>query len=436
MAAIVTTTVVVAFCVPLAVFMSSVAYDRAVDSAELQSRSLAAELVAAHDVATVERLVDQGNGAAQTAAVVYLSTGQVVGPGTPPREAPVRVAGGQAATTNGPSGSRLVWEPVRGHSLARAVMVTVPASLLGQGVARDWLFVFGGGALLVVIAVALADRLGRTIVRPIQALERTTRKLRDGELGARVVPAGPVEVTEVGRTVNELADRIDELVGNARIAAADLGHRLRTPLTSLRLDVEAVPAGAARRTITRDLDALERAVDNLIRETRQAPRTAGRTDLVDAVRRRMAFWGVLAVSQHRALEVDLPALGVEVALARDELEADIDALLSNIFAHTPEGTAFRVSVEPPSSPEGEWLLSVEDQGRAGVAAPGRSSETGGRGTGLGLDIVRRSVARGGGSVGCGVTPSGGWLVEVRFPGSTATEGDRPPGSARGSVARP
>jgi signal transduction histidine kinase len=425
---VVTGAVVLAFCIPLAIYVRSVAYDRAIDSAELQARSLAAELVAATEVASVRRIVKQANGAAPTQAVAYVSGGTVAGlggaagpagasksPQGAPPSPPSAVRQGRAVTTIGPAGSRFVWEPVRGRGLAVAVMVAVPAALLDQGVQRDWIFLFAGGALLVLVAVALADRLGRSIVKPILALEATARQLRDGDLDTRVTPAGPVEVAEVGIAVNELAARIGELLENERGAAADLGHRLRTPLTSLRLDLDSLPPGADRQNLASDLAALEAAVDTLIQETRRPQRPDGHTDLVKAVQRRMAFWSVLAQSQGRCCSVDLPFRSVEVALSRDDLEAAIDALLSNIFTHTPEGVAFQVSVTGARRPPAGWSLVVADEGQRDNRNGTRRHGGGSRGTGLGLDIVRRSAARAGGDVEAGPTAAGGWRVEVRLP---------------------
>jgi signal transduction histidine kinase len=297
-------------------------------------------------------------------------------------------------------------------------MVRVPPGELTSGVARTWAMLFGGGALLVLLAVGLADRLGRSIVRPLRDLEELTNRLRDGDLGRRHEPTGPYEVAEVGQAVNELADRITSLLATTRIAAADLGHRLRTPLTALRLDVDAVTDGSERARLAATLDTLENAVSRLILETRQAPQATYRhADLSQAVRDRMAFWSVLARSQHRPTDVRAPDRRLEVSLSRDELDAAIDALLSNVFTHTPEGTPFSVQLRPTAPASASWSLIVEDEG-CGTSTRRRSAKGRQAGTGLGLDIVRRTAALAGGVVEIGRGTGGGYRVEVRLPART------------------
>jgi len=409
-----------AFCIPLSFVVRSLAYDRAIDTAELEARTLAAELATAHDAAAIVKLARQANSATVNTVSVYLASGHTAsGLSQVAAPLPPGVRAGRGSTTVAAGGSRLVWEPVRGHGAARAVVVRVSAGQLTRGVARTWVLLFGGGALLVVIAVALADRLGASIVRPLLALVTVTNRLRDGDLDSRGVPSGPYEVAEVGQAVNELADRINALLASARIAAADLGHRLRTPLTALRLDVEAMGDAADKQRLQHDLDTLEEAVSRLIQETRQAtPSVAARADLAEAVRDRMAFWSVLAKSQGRPFDVQAPSRRVEVGLGRDELDAAIDALLSNVFTHTPEGTAFSVQLRRTARGAQSWSLVVEDQGTTDSTQTAKPRPER-HGTGLGLDIVRRTADRAGGNTAVGRTPSGGFRAEVQVPDNAA-----------------
>jgi hypothetical protein len=157
-AAIATGTVMLAFCVPLALFVRSVAYDRAVDAAELQARSLAAELASVCDAAAIGRIARQANSAAASRATVYLAGGHAIGgPSAGPAAIPSAVRAGHPGDTGAARGGRQVWEPVH-QSAAHAVMVPVSPAELTRGVVRTWAFLFGTGALLVLFAVALADR--------------------------------------------------------------------------------------------------------------------------------------------------------------------------------------------------------------------------------------------------------------------------------------
>jgi signal transduction histidine kinase len=272
---------------------------------------------------------------------------------------------------------------------------------------------------VVVVAVSLADRLALSMVGPMGELLSVTRLLQRGELGARVVPAGPPEVAEVGFAVNGLADRIGDLLASEREAAADLSHQLRTPLTVLRLDAETLPAAHDRLRMATDIDRLEQVVTRAIQESRRsshdvrAATERPRSDLGLAVRQRLAFWSILANHQGRQWTVDVPPGEQPVGLSQAKLDVCLDALLNNVLSHTPAGTSFSVRVMPGSGRA--WNLVVEDTGPGlpGSALPPRGA-SGGSGTGLGLDIVRRTAEASGGHLSVGQSPGGGARIAVSF----------------------
>ena len=111
--------------------------------------------------------------------------------------------------------------------------------------------------------------------------------------------------------------------------------------------------------------------------------------------------------------MEVPRGPQPVGVSRKEVEVCLDALLNNVLAHTPGGSSFSVEVVPGGN--GEWVLVVDDAGPGlpGNALPARGA-SGGSGTGLGLDIVRRTAEASGGGLSAGRSPDGGARIEVRF----------------------
>jgi signal transduction histidine kinase len=112
-----------------------------------------------------------------------------------------------------------------------------------------------------------------------------------------------------------------------------------------------------------------------------------------------------------------------VGVTRQDLSACVDALLDNVFTHTPEGCGF--TVELTRLPTGVVRLSVAD---AGPACPVRRRCSGGHSgadsTGLGLDIVRRTAVRAGGTMTATGSASRGARIEVDLGPPARTEPTR------------
>src|SRR5262249_60249371 len=90
-----------------------------------------------------------------------------------------------------------------------------------------------------------------------------------GGLAPRAFPAGPPEVVELAQSVNHLGGRIRELIWQEREAVADLSHRLRTPLTALRLELESMADSAdPEGRLGVHVETPEGAVTSLIEEAR------------------------------------------------------------------------------------------------------------------------------------------------------------------------
>lgn len=252
-------------------------------------------------------------------------------------------------------------------------------------------------AILVLVALA-SVLVARRLSSHLESTASTADRLTGGDLLARAPVGGPAEVRRVSVALNGLAGRIEELLRIERETAADLSHRLRTPLTTVRLDVEGLPPSDRKDELEEHVVQLERALTSVIHASRRGQRedVAWATDALAVARERFEYWQPLLEDQGRPASLVLAASvdRAHVRCARDELSAALDALLENAVAHTPEGTA--VELEVGNGPGGAAHVEVRDQG-PGVPRSAVQRGRSDRGsTGLGLDIARAAAESSGG----------------------------------------
>ncbi|MGA5507757.1 sensor histidine kinase [Streptomyces umbrinus] len=419
-----------AFVVPLALLLRTVAQDRATTTAGADAQSLV-PLVGTADPVSLRTSVEHMAADSRAPLTVFLADGSVLGTRAP-RTSAVRLAAlaGVSRTVERPDGREIVVAVLGRPDGTAVIRAFVPAAELTRGVARAWLVLAGLGVALLLLGLLVADRLSRALVSPITELSTVSHRLARADLTARARPDGPPELREVAGALNHLADRIQELLREEREQVADLSHRLRAPLTSLRLEAESLAGPDAARIGAR-VDAMERAVTGLISQARhrREPDAHAVCEATSAVRERVAFWTVLAEDTGRAVTLDITADGtasgtaggtadgtaggtLPVGVPADELAAAVDALLGNVFAHTPDGTAFSVILAPRTG--GGAVLTVADDG------PGLSTDLVQRGaslggsTGLGLDIARRVARSSGGRMDLSTGPDGGARVTLEL----------------------
>ncbi|SDJ35581.1 Signal transduction histidine kinase [Nonomuraea maritima] len=400
-----TSLVLIALLVPMALLIRAVAENGAMSRATAAAESVAVAVGTPDLALAVEQVARP--------VTVFLPDGGTVGAAAPRSDA-VRLAATGRSVTARAAGGREVLVSAQSPGGTAVIRVFVPDAELMRGVPETWAALLVLGLALVVLGIVLADRLALAVTRPVDGLARVSHRLAGGDLTARAEPGGPPEVRSVALALNHLADRIDELLAAERESVADLSHRLRTPLTGLRLDAESLrdPEEAAR--LQARADALERAVSTVITEARHRSAGRGSCDAAGVVRERVRFWSVLAEDQGREVSVSLPDGPLPVPVGAEELAACVDALLGNVFAHTPEGVSMAVRLEP--RPAGA-LLSVSDTGPGFEAALLERGISGGDSTGLGLDIARRTAESSGGSLSVSTPPAGrGAHVEVLLGG--------------------
>jgi len=381
-----TSLVLVSFMVPLALVLRTLAADRATSTATVEAQSMA-PLVTTLGARGLRVAVAQVNAAISAPVTIFLPDGTVAG-APAPVSASVRLAmRGQSFSTSVPGGVEVL-VAVEGLPGGTAVIGSfVPDAVLHHGVARAWLLLLGIGAFLLLLSFAVADQLARSLVRPLTALALAADRLATGDLSARATVDGPQEVRRAGNGLNRLAARIDDLLAHERESVADLSHRLRTPLTALRIDAESLRDGR----LLDDVTAMERTVSEIIQEARR--QRGGRAqgvscDAAAVIAERAAFWRPLAEDQDRRMSVD-------------------------VFTHTPEGAGLGVRLSHRAG-GGAWLVVADDGPGFPPGGPLRRGVSGGGSTGLGLDIARRVAEESGGTLTIGRSASGGGCVTLGF----------------------
>lgn len=406
--------VVVAFALPLAALVRDVAHDRAIAAAERDISALAPVLAVTQDPDTIAIAITQTATGGDARLAVDLGD-ETVGDDAPIDADALALARDGSGFTRDTDGGAEIYSPVvTGDGTVSVIRARVPSSLLRDGVATAWAALAVVGVTLVGAGCLLADRLARSVTRDADELASTARALAGGESRVRARPGGVPEIADVAAALNALADRIGELRAAERERVADLSHRLRTPLTSLRLEADR----AGIEAISAGVDRLERDITQIIVDARRPLHDGIETtcDLSGIVRDRVTFWAALAEDDDRAATATIDDGPLTVALDADEAAAAIDAVLTNVFAHTPDGTGYSVTLEGTDdgrravlqvSDEGPGLDPVADAAARGVSGAGS--------TGLGLDIVRRAAQRAGGEVRLQAGDGGGLRVVVDLP---------------------
>jgi signal transduction histidine kinase len=437
-----TTVVVLAFAIPLVLLLRQAAANDALAQARYRAENIAFFVgrESAHPSSIagyIQRVSQDHPGVTQ----VLLPGGVKVGDQLPPVASAYDDHGGHDddddADGDGRPGdvSAVSVDYVDGGSITEVKVATpdgpavvrtfLTSEELRDGLAPRLLLLGAVSLAILLLSVVAAEIVSKRLVRPLVATADTAQRLSKGETEARAPTTGPPEVAQVGTALNGLADRIDEVIAAEREAVADLSHRLRTPLTALRLDVEALPE-PDREEISRHVTSLERTLTAVIHAARR-PQREGRVprcDAVAVVRDRVLFWTPLLEDQSRAVTLDLPAGEIPVRAAREDLAAAVDALVENVVAHTPEGTAMRVVVraEPVAGGPGA-RVTFADEGPGIPLGSGERGRSDRGSTGLGLDIARRSAEATGGRIAIHAGADHG-LVELFLAGAAQAGGSQ------------
>ena len=322
---------------------------------------------------------------------------------------------------------RYVAAPViKDERVVAAVRLSLPETIVSDAVRRTqlWLSVF---VIAVIIAAGLiAWLLARSIAAPLEEVADVARVLpEDLDLRAQE-DRGPKEVRDVAAALNSTAGRLGDMIGRAQRVAADASHHLRTPLTGVRLRLEAIEDTADDPRIrseaaaaTSEVDRLTRRIDQVLALAKSDAATIGSvaSDASILVADRVAAVDPLAsergIDVESSIEPDLITYTLPGLVGRS-----VDELLGNALDYarsrvrvslTSSGDriVLRVEDDGPGVPDEERKRILERFVRGATANPG--------GTGLGLALVSEGAAASGGSVRAERSEMGGLAVVVAWP---------------------
>ncbi|MEV6412995.1 HAMP domain-containing sensor histidine kinase [Kribbella sp. NPDC051718] len=410
-----TTLVVLAFAIPLTLLLRNAAADESLKAARYQAENVAYYVGDRdHTAADIQAYIDEVKKNSAGRISVRLPNGTTLGDPPPGGVADPKPVPGDDDDDNddkhGPPKLSTASSRAIGGGKATDISVGTPtgpatvclyltADELYEGLPTRLLILLGGSLLVLLLSVIGAELVSRRLARPLEETARTAERLARGDVDARAPTTGPAEVAKVGAALNGLADRIDEVIAVEREAVADLSHRLRTPLTALRLQVEALPDRERAEELNTQVNSLERTLTAVISAARR-PQREGRVphcDAVEVTRARAAFWAPLFEDQGRDLVLDLVQPPAMVRASADDLSAALDALVENVVAHTPDGTPARIILtRQPVGGSAGVLIVVADEGPGIPLGAGERGRSDRGSTGLGLDIARRCAEAAGG----------------------------------------
>jgi signal transduction histidine kinase len=316
-----------------------------------------------------------------------------------------------------------------------AVRVTQSMGAVHARVRRAVLALIGIGAFALLVGLAVAWFLASSLSKPLRNVAETVRRVETGDLEARADERGAREQREVAAALNDMTERVGLVLAAQREFVANASHQLRTPLTGLRLRLEAARAkgGEAARpeleAAELEVERLARLLTSLLTLAREGdePGEAHPVSLARAAERAHERWSANADREGRA--VALVGDGDATIAASEE---DVAILLDNLIENALRYSSGGVSLDWGED-DGDAWLAVLDEGPGVVSGEetrlferfARGSASRERpGTGLGLTIARTLARRWRGDATLANRETGGTRAEVRFP-SASTVGREP-----------
>ena len=281
--------------------------------------------------------------------------------------------------------------------------------------------------MLGIFAV-LCYVLARHVTSPLRQMQKTVERFGQGDFTARVNSRRGDELGQLGRTVDRMAERIDNLLKSQRRLLQDISHELRSPLARLGVAVELARGGANLESSLNRIEREGTRLNTLVGELIQVTRGEGDPQGLATEQVRLDELIGTIVDDAR-IEAEKRQVILNSSLSQvtmtgnpELLRRAIENLVRNAIRYSPEETTVDVSLSQVGS---VYRVSVRDRG-PGVPAESlpsifdpfyRVEKDRGRtsgGVGLGLAIAKRAVELHQGTMRAqNVTP--GLRVEIDLP---------------------
>lgn len=289
---------------------------------------------------------------------------------------------------------------------------------------------FGIVLVVVIFSLPLASRL----VRPIKAIAEASRNLASGKYAVRVPVPSSDELGELARDFNEMALTLEKNEKERRQWVADISHELRTPISVLRGEIEALMEGIRKTTpeavasLHAEALRLHRLVDDLyqlsLSDLGALTYRKENIDLAEVLNDSIESYSAELVRKDITLTEDIsPRAKIIVFADTERLHQLFSNLLDNSLKYTDAGGKLivrlscnndRVEIDfedsAPGVPEKELDRLFDRLYRVDKS---RSRASGG--AGLGLAICRNIVEAHAGTISAHSSPLGGLLIRVSLP---------------------
>jgi signal transduction histidine kinase len=307
-----------------------------------------------------------------------------------------------------------------------ALRMSQPTAEQQGRVYRSWIGLGLIGLGVIAAGLLLAYVLAGSLARPVNRLKNVAVRLGGGDLEARSEPEGPREVATLAQSFNQMASALEASMTAQQDFVANASHQLRTPLTGLRLRLEAIEgeggfAAQQAEKAQAELDRLAKLVQDLLAlaKASAAGKAGGVVDLNDVASSAVDRWTGPADEAGKRITLKLDGAAPVWADVAD-LQHIVDNLVENAIKYAPAGSSISVEV---SEKAGRPTLGVADDG-PGIAPEdqgrvferfyrGANGRKTGPGTGLGLAIVAELARRWGGEVR--LVDRDGTCIEASFP---------------------